>query len=65
MKATDLKIGDTFKKQGFKYIVAKITKEKYLNENDSLMIECILDNLKFNPKKLIDSVFHFKPETKI
>lgn len=65
MNASELKVGDTFKKQGFKYIVAKITNEQYLNGNASLLIECILDNLKFNPKKLIDSTFHFKPNTKI
>ena len=65
MTASELKVGDTFRKQGFKYIVTKITPEQYLNGNASLMIECIMDNLKFNPKKLSDSVFHFKLETKI
>lgn len=63
--AKDLKVGDTFRKQGFNFIVSKITNDKYLNGNPTLTVECILDNLKLNPKKLIDSVFHFKPETKI
>ena len=65
MKASELKIGDTFKKQGFKFIVSKITNDQYFNGNASLIVECICDNLKFNPKKLVDTVFHFKPETKI
>ena len=65
MTASELKVGDTFRKQGFSYTVAKITAENYKNGTDSLMIECIMNNEKYNPNKIIDSIFHFKPQTKI
>jgi hypothetical protein len=65
MKASELKIGNTFSKQGLKYTVVKITTEEYLNGTKSLMVECIMNNIKFNPKNLVDSTFHFKVDTKI
>jgi hypothetical protein len=60
MKASELKIGYTFKKQGYSFVVQKITSENYRNGMASLMVECTT-----NGGKIIDSVFHFKPETKI
>lgn len=65
MTASQLKVGDTFRKQGFCYTVAKITTENYKNGIDSLMVECIMNNEKYNPKKNVDTVFHFKLQTKI
>jgi hypothetical protein len=67
MKAKDLKIGDTFKKQGFTFKVITITFDNYLNGNDVLLISCIGKHPKYSPNNNneIDSFFQFKPETKI
>ena len=60
MKAAELKIGDTFKKQGFKFTVQEITSETYKNGQPSIMVSCTT-----NEGKIVDSFFHFKPNTKI
>ena len=60
MTAADLKIGDTFKKQGFKFTVKEITHETYKNGKLSILVGCTT-----NEGKTIDSFFHFKPATKI
>lgn len=66
MKAAELKIGDTFKKQGFTFTVAKITEDGYKNGNPSLLVECVSTHPKYNPSNnTIDTTFHFKPDTKI
>ena len=67
MKAKDLKIGDTFKRQGWTYKVVNITADSYLNGNDSLYIDCIGKHKLFSPniKNEVDTVLHIKPETKI
>lgn len=59
-KASDLKIGDTFKKQGYKFTIVKITNEEYKNGVKSLLVECTM-----NDSKIVDSYFHFKTDTKI
>ena len=67
MKAKDLKIGDTFKKQGFTFKVVTITSDNYLNGNDVLLVSCIGKHKLYSPNlnEQIDSFFQFKPETKI
>lgn len=60
MTAAELKIGDTFKKQGFKFTVQEITHENYKNGQPSIMVGCTT-----NDGKIVDSFFHFKPNTKI
>lgn len=60
MTAAELKIGDTFKKHGFKFTVQEITPETYKNGQPSLLVACTT-----NEGKIIDSFFHFKPTTKI
>lgn len=60
MTAQDLKIGDTFKKQGFEFVVRKITKDNYRNGTPCFLVEC---SIKGSDK--IDSFFSFKLNTKI
>jgi hypothetical protein len=60
MKAQDLKIGDTFKKQGFKFTVKNIEPETLKNGIASLLVSCTM-----NESKIVDSFFHFKLDTKI
>lgn len=60
MTAAELKIGDTFTKQGFKFTVQEITPESYKNGQLSLLVSCTT-----NGGKIVDSFFHFKPTTKI
>jgi hypothetical protein len=60
MKAQDLKIGDTFKKQGFKFTVKNIEPETLKNGTASLLVSCTM-----NESQIVDSFFHFKLETKI
>ena len=60
MKAQDLKIGDTFKKQGFKFTVKNIEPETLKNGTASLLVSCTM-----NESKIVDSFFHFKLDTKI
>ena len=58
--AKDLKVGDTFRKQGFQFVVKKIETETYINDTPSLLVSCSMGK-----SDLIDSFFHFKLETKI
>ena len=60
MKAAELKIGDTFKKQGFKFTVKELTNETYKNGQPSILVGCTT-----NEGKNVDSFFHFKPTTKV
>ena len=60
MKAQDLKIGDTFKKQGFKFTVKNIEPETFKNGTACLLVSCTM-----NESKIVDSFFHFKLDTKI
>jgi hypothetical protein len=60
MTAAELKIGDTFKKQGFKFTVQEITSDNYKNGKPSILVSCTT-----NDGKKVDSFFHFKPTTKI
>ena len=60
MIASELKIEDTFKKQGFKFTIKEIKTETYKNGKLSLLVSCTT-----NEGKIIDSFFHFKPTSKI
>jgi uncharacterized protein (UPF0128 family) len=60
MKAEELKIGDTFKRQGFKYTVKELINETYKNGNASILVCCTM-----NDGIEVDSFFHFKPTTKV
>ncbi len=60
MKAQDLKIGDTFKKQGFKFTVKNIEPETLKNGTASLLVSCTM-----NDNQIVDSFFHFKLDTKL
>jgi hypothetical protein len=60
MKAQDLKIGDQFKKQGFKFTVKNIEPETLKNGTASLLVSCTM-----NESQIVDSFFHFKLDTKI
>jgi hypothetical protein len=58
--AKDLKIGDTFKKQGFTFTVATIEDDKQKNGIECVNIMCYTNN-----SKIADSHFNFKLTTKI
>jgi len=58
--AKDLKIGDTFKKQGFKFTVASIEADKQKNGTECVSITCFT-----NDSKVADSNFNFKTTTKV
>jgi hypothetical protein len=58
--AKDLKIGDTFKRQGFTFTVVFIEIDKYKNGTDCINVICDTNN-----NKLADSSFNFKLSTKI
>ena len=60
MKASELKKGDTFIRQGFLFTVMEIENEEYKNGKSSLLVSCTMNN-----GKTIDSYFHFKPTTKV
>ena len=60
MTASELKIGDTFRKDGFKFTVKEIIAETYKNGQPSLLVYCTM-----NEGKEVDSFFHFKPATKM
>ena len=60
MKAKDLKIGDTFKKQGFKFTIQSIENDTFKNGTPCLLVSCTM-----NESKIIDSFFSFKLDTKI
>jgi predicted sugar kinase len=54
MTAAELKIGDSFKKQGFKFTVANIKSDIYKNGTPAIIVECFT-----NGGKIIDSFFPF------
>jgi hypothetical protein len=60
MTAQELKIGDTFKRQGFKFTVQNIRQDKYKNGTPCIIAECTM-----NESKIVDSFFEFKLTTKI
>ena len=60
MTASELKIGDTFKRQGFLLKVAKITPDSYKNGTPVLMVSCTT-----NGGEIVDSFLVFKLTTKI
>lgn len=60
MTAKDLKIGDTFKRQGIEFVVRKISDDRYKNGTPCIAVEC---SIKGSDK--IDSFFNFKLTTKI
>ena len=60
MKASELKIGDTFRKQGYKFTVANIRESGYKNGTPSILVECTM-----NDSKIVDSFFDFKLTTKV
>lgn len=60
MIASELKIGDTFKKQGFKFTVKKINQDNFKNGTPCILVECTI-----NDGVDIDSFFVFKLTTKI
>ena len=60
--AKDLKIGSTFKKDGWAHCVIEIVNENYMNGNASLMVECESTHKTYGKDK---TVYHLKPTTKI
>jgi uncharacterized protein (UPF0128 family) len=60
MKAQELKIGDTFKKQGFKFTVKNIKQDVYKNGTPCITVECSMNN-----SEIVDSFFTFKLDTKV
>jgi hypothetical protein len=60
MTAAELKIGDTFKRQGYSFKVAKLTQNSFKNGTPCVMVEC-----HTNGGEIVDSTFHFKLTTKI
>ena len=58
--ASELKIGDTFKKQNRNFTIQNITPCEYKNGTKAVMLECTV-----NDRKIIDSYFTFKLDTKI
>jgi hypothetical protein len=60
MTASELKTGDTFKRQGYKFTVVNIKPDNYKNGTPSIIVECTT-----NDGKIVDSFFSFKLTTKI
>ena len=60
MTAAELKIGDTFKRQGFKFTVVNIKEDNYKNGTPAITVGCTT-----NEGKAVDSFFSFKLTTKI
>ncbi len=60
MKASELKIGDTFRRDGYKFTVSNIREGGYKNGTPSIVVECTM-----NDSKLVDSFFHFKLNTRV
>ncbi len=60
MTAAELKIGDTFKKQGYSFKVVKLTDDTYKNGTPCVIAECTT-----NSGSIVDSFFNFKLTTKI
>jgi hypothetical protein len=60
MLASELKIGDTIKRQGYIFTVVNIEQETYKNGTPSLLVSCS-DNIT----NKVGSYFHFKLSTKV
>ena len=60
MTAAELKIGDTFRRQGFLFTVANIKPDSYKNGTPAVIVECTT-----NQGKIVDSFFLFKLTTKV
>jgi hypothetical protein len=60
MTAAELKIGDTFKRQGHSFKVVKLTSDTYKNGTKAVIVECTT-----NGGSIVDSFFNFKLTTKI
>ena len=60
MKASELKKGDTFRKQGYKFTVVNIVEGGYKNGTPSILVECTM-----NDSKIVDSFFNFKLNTRV
>ena len=60
MTAAELKIGDTFKRDGYSFKVVKLTPDRYKNGTPCVIVECTM-----NGSSLVDSFFNFKLTTKI
>jgi hypothetical protein len=60
MIAAQLQIGDTFKKQGFKFTVKTLQQDVYKNGTPSVIVGCTM-----NDSQIVDSFFNFKLTTKI
>jgi len=58
--AKDLKVGDVFKKSGFKFTVASIEDDKQQNGVECINVLCFT-----NDSKVADSHFNFKKTTKV
>ena len=60
MTASELKIGNTFRRQGYKFTVVNIKEGGYKNGTPSIIVECTMGD-----SKVVDSFFDFKLTTKI
>jgi len=60
MIASELKIGDTFRSDGFLLTIANITTSSYKNGTPCIMVECTT-----NGGKIVDSFKCFKLTTKV
>lgn len=58
--AKDIKVGDTFTKQGLKLVVREIINEEYKNGKKAVLLCCSNIN-----SDLIDSFIHYKINTKL
>jgi hypothetical protein len=58
--AADLKVGDTFKRQGYKFTVSTLKLDTYKNGTPCVIVGCLM-----NDSKIVDSFFEFKLTTKI
>ena len=60
MKASELKIGDTFSRQGFLLTVVELTQDVYKNGTPCILVSCTT-----NGGTVVDSFFSFKLTTKV
>jgi outer membrane protein assembly factor BamA len=60
MTAQELKIGDTFRRQGYKFTVVNIVPDTYKNGTEALRVECTMGS-----STKVDSFFSFKLTTKV
>jgi len=60
MTASELRIGDTFRRQGFLFTVSNIKPDTYKNGTEAIIVECTT-----NKGTIVDSYFSFKLTTKV